>query len=319
MLDADISSSGGVYSNNKDLRTTGLSILNSQILSPTDTRTWMKPRGHTGTLLSSVGAPWEINRLTIPVSPNSNRTRVSDLYTKLGGNNGYSATLALSPDHGLGFSVLVAGQMAIAARAPLRNIVGEVFLVAAEHAAYENAQKNFAGTFLGDSDDGTNITLTVDEGRPGLGLAGWFEGSVDWRANTTQPLAPQFPAANLSIRLYPNGVVSPFTSLASTYASEGTIRMSFRAVPQFVPFSPRGEMEGGQGLFDSGCEIWASVGFFDSFDEFELEVVDGKVTSVRSLVSGTVMKRVGEKKEKSTHKGYQTRKEMIDASVPWRG
>lgn len=82
------------------------------------------------------------------MSPKSSRTRVSDLYTKLGGNPQYTAVFALSPDHGLGYSILLAGPTSSTDRIPLRDIVGTVFVTAAEHAAVENAERNFAGTFV---------------------------------------------------------------------------------------------------------------------------------------------------------------------------
>lgn len=49
-----------------------------------DTRLWMKPRGHTSSLVFSLGAPWEINRLALNVSADSTAYRISDLYTKAG-------------------------------------------------------------------------------------------------------------------------------------------------------------------------------------------------------------------------------------------
>lgn len=46
------------------------------------TRLWMKPRSFTAALTFAVGAPWEINRLAVPVSPESNRTWVFGLYSE---------------------------------------------------------------------------------------------------------------------------------------------------------------------------------------------------------------------------------------------
>lgn len=85
----------------------------------------MKPYSGTGSVVELVGAPWEITRLMIPVNPASNRTRVCDIYIKSGGNVDYTSVIALSPDHGLGFSILVAGFTASDARWPLRDALGE--------------------------------------------------------------------------------------------------------------------------------------------------------------------------------------------------
>ncbi len=141
---------------------------------------------------------------------------------------------ALSPDHGLGFSVLVAGLEAGAARFTLRDAVGEAWVTAAEHAAAEHAARNFAGTFVEPAADGTNLTMTVQPDRPGLGLEAWFVGGVEWRGNLTFP-GLVLPAANLSVRLYPTGLVAQSLSPPSGNASAGATQLSSRAIPQFAP------------------------------------------------------------------------------------
>ncbi|KPA36893.1 hypothetical protein FLAG1_10309 [Fusarium langsethiae] len=263
-----IAGTGGVYSSGADLRKIGLSILNNEILTPVETRRWMKPQGNTASLTTSVGAPWEINRLTLPVSPKSNRTRISDLYTKLGGNAGYAAVIALSPDHGLGFSILTAGVGAVPARIPLRNAVGTAFITAAERAGWENAKRTYPGTFVDESRNGSNLTITVDEGEPGLGLESFFINGSEWRANLTFPGADPIYGDDILVRLYPIGAKS---------VSGSTQLSSYRAVPQLKPIVPRSAVEGGEGLFDDGCTTWESVGFWGDGDEFTFKVVDGKV------------------------------------------
>lgn len=161
----------------------------------------MKPRSGTGSLVELVGAPWEILRLMIPVSPASNRTRVCDLYLKAGGNLDYTSVIALSPDHGLGFSILVAGYTASDARWPIRDALGETFVRAAEYAAAENAQDNLSGTFIRSSSEGTNITLTVDDDQPGLGLESFYVNGEDTLGNAVA-------------RLYPTGLYADGSSLA---------------------------------------------------------------------------------------------------------
>lgn len=95
----------------------------------------MKPRSGTGFLVELVGAPWEITRLMIPATPGPHRTRVCDLYLKAGGNSDYTSVIALSPDHGLGYSILVAGSNATDSRWPIRDALGETFVRAAAYAA----------------------------------------------------------------------------------------------------------------------------------------------------------------------------------------
>lgn len=269
-----------MYTSLADLRTTGLSILNSEVLPPTATREWMKPRGGTGSLVELVGAPWEITRLMIPVSPESNRTRVCDLYLKAGGNGDYTSVIALSPDHGLGYSIIVAGSEASSARWPIRDAAGETFVRAAEHAAAENARDNLSGTFVGNSSAGTNITLVVEDDQPGLGVESFYVDGVDNLENTVA-------------RLYPTGLYSDGTSLAAQYRADGTILASHRMVTSSLPLPPRAAVEGGQGggLFDHSF-IWLSVGFFGTLDEFILEIVEGRLTSIKAPYYNLDFRRV---------------------------
>ncbi|KAI9692033.1 MAG: hypothetical protein M1820_009608 [Bogoriella megaspora] len=288
------SPTGGIYSNPSDLRTVGLSILQSRLLSPASTRAWMKPRGHTAALTTSVGAPWEIERLALPVSPNSTQTRISDLYTKLGGNTGYSAVFALSPDHGIGFSILLAGPKSIADRIPLRDTVGKAFVTAAEHAALENAAKNLAGTFADASSAGTNLTLTVDKDRPGLGLKDLFVDNVDWRVGILNYGLPEPAGEGASLRLYPTNS-DPAPRAFSTCGGEKSEKISFRVYGagglELEPLQPPAAVEGGSGLFNDGYTAWQQVGFYPN-DEMVLEIVNGRLESVTSIGANRTMRRV---------------------------
>jgi hypothetical protein len=192
--------------------------------------------------------------------------------------------IALSPDHGIGYSVLVGGESAISDRIPLRDLVGTVFVEAAEFAAFENAQNNYAGLFADPNNESSNLTITVDEGKPGLGLPSFFVDGVDWRANITQP-ALQAPGDLFSIRLYPSGTEYP-----SSEGTGGLIKL-FNAAAGSAEPQPRSAAEGGIGLFDNGCNSWASVGFFSASD-FDLEVVDGKLMSVLMRDSNVTMVKV---------------------------
>ncbi|KAF4770571.1 hypothetical protein HAV15_013005 [Penicillium sp. str.  len=272
-------STGSYYSNAADLRAAGLAILNSELLSPATTSQWMKPSSGTGSLVELVGAPWEISRLEIPVTPGSNRTRISDLYTKAGGNIDYTCIFALSPDHGIGYSILVGGFTATPARWPLRNVVGETFIPAAEYAATENARRNLAGTFVDEASPDTNLTLSVDRGHPGLGLKSfWIKG------NNARDHAHW--------RLYPTGLNSFSKSLSSLYRTKGTLRVAHRMVEPQPPIKPRAAVEGGKGgLFDNSF-VWMNIDFAGPADEFIFNLVDGRLVSVEYPVTGSVLKRV---------------------------
>lgn len=287
-LDSQISApSGGVYSNNADLRRLGMSILHSELLTPTETREWMKPRAGLSSLTGLVGAPWEISRLVLPVTSNSTRTRISDLYTKPGGQSGYGTVFALSPDHGIGFSVLLAGPDSPGDRWPLRAAVGEAFVVAAEWAAAENAADNLSGTFVDENLRGTNLTLSVDSDHPGLGLHSLFYNGIDYRSLILEP-SGSLLGADVSVRLYPSGPERMTAMNSKTVA--------FRAVAQILPISPRAAVEGGKGLFDDSCVSWTTTGFFKSAagygsDEFFFEIVDGRLERVKIPVLDITMNR----------------------------
>ncbi|KAM0228445.1 hypothetical protein ACHAP5_011940 [Fusarium lateritium] len=270
---AIVAGSGGIYSSPKDLRTAGLSILNSELLSPAVTRDWMKPRSSTGTLVELVGAPWEITRLTLPTGPGSNRTRISDLYIKAGGNGDYTCVFAISPDHGVGFSLMLAGDTASAARWPLRDMVGELFITAAEYAAAESAEKNLAGTFVVEGSNTSNITLDVTNGEPGLNVTSFYFEGEDQLANVT------------SARLYPTGLYSNSRSLAAQYNLKGKFSATFRQVSGLrSPPPARAAVEGGKGgLFDNTFS-WSNVGFNGGLDEFIFNMEDSKLVSITNPV-----------------------------------
>lgn len=251
----------------------------------------MKPRGNTGTLTTQVGAPWEINRLSLPVAANSTRTRVSDLYTKLGGNPSYAGVFALSPDHGLGFSILIGGPLAIANRVPLRDAVTEVFVTAAEHAALENAKEHLAGTLVDEVAQGANITLTVDEDRPGLGLKEIYINGTNMISSLLDPLNPgTIPPANVSVRLYPMGI-----EWHGSDTSDVTLYSSYRAFAQYVPADVRAISEGGSNIIDD-CVTWQSASFFSyngvASDLFVFEMLDGKLKSVSYPLNNNTFSRV---------------------------
>lgn len=158
------SRAGGAWASLGDFSEIGRSILRSSILPKHLTREWLKPVSHSAQLFSSVGQPWEIARMNVPIEPGSNNTRVVDLYTKNGGLGGYNAWLFLSPDHEMGIAVLVASISGGEAGSPTLFAMSELALAtwipAAEAAAREAAAANYVGTFR--SEDGLNSSLSLE-------------------------------------------------------------------------------------------------------------------------------------------------------------
>lgn len=170
-------------------------VLNSTLLSPAMTRRWMKPATHTGSLTASVGAPWEI--YTIPTS------RAVDVYTKSGDLGSYSSMTALSPDHGVGFTILAAGNDTSTVVETLTEAMMQILVPALDAAAKEEAVSRFTGTYA-DKKSNSSITVTTDDG-PGLRVDDWVNDSVDMVA-TIQALADY--TSTPSVRLYPTGLES---------------------------------------------------------------------------------------------------------------
>ena len=69
-----------MFSNTVDMLAFSEAILSNKLLSPIETRKWMKPISHTSSLGYSVGAPWEILRSNTLTKDR----RVIDVYTKSG-------------------------------------------------------------------------------------------------------------------------------------------------------------------------------------------------------------------------------------------
>ncbi|KAJ5375432.1 hypothetical protein N7517_007438 [Penicillium concentricum] len=224
----DESPAGGIYSSAKDMATFGRAILNSTLVPPAITRRWMKPAAHTASLGYDVGAPWEI--LSV------GKQRPIDLYTKSGDIGVYSSGLALSVDHGVGFTILSAGNNSHSSVALASDLISAILIPALEQSAKNQAHERFAGTYsLGTSN--SSITITTDNG-PGLVVTNWINNSSNM-FHAFMALNGMSDPSQLSIRLYPTGLESPG-------------RISFRAVvPPALP--------SGIGPFTSSCFTWVTV------------------------------------------------------------
>ncbi|KAL4746355.1 hypothetical protein BDW72DRAFT_210498 [Aspergillus terricola var. indicus] len=251
---------GGIYSSTKDMSVLGRAILNSELLSPTLTRKWLKPRAHTADLAFSVGAPWEIFTLNEP--------RVIDLYTKSGDLGSYSSMMGLSPEHDVGFTILAAGQGTHNAVWALGDLVSTIVIPSLDAAGKEEASPRFAGTYASGND---TLTIITDDG-PGLKV-------TEWRINGENLLESMNmlqwggPYEDIDVRLYPTGLKSPAQPGRSTQTM-----VSFRSVVSYpVPV--------GTGPMTRTCLTWLTVDgqVYGSvgIDEFVFQVgADGNAVRV---------------------------------------
>ncbi|KAK8056927.1 beta-lactamase 2 [Apiospora rasikravindrae] len=181
--DADLgpyfSSAGGFYTSTNDILTLGTAILSSKLLTPAQTRKWMKPKIATSSAGLLLGEPWEILRAENVTGDG----RLIEIYTKTGDIWGYDATFCLVPDYDLVASILTAGfETGSAAVYKLCSDAVRELLPALEKAGKAEARIAMAGTY---ADPATNSTLTlsVDETGPGLKVTDWIVRGVDVNAN----------------------------------------------------------------------------------------------------------------------------------------
>lgn len=172
-------SSGGLFSTLNDLAKFGTGILNSALLSPAETRRWMKPVTHTSSLHISIGAPWEIYRYEHPQTG-----LVTDIYTKLGDSGKYGALTAILPDFDAGFSVITASSAATRSEHTsflIQQIVDAILPALTKQAGAE-LERKYAGTYTS-TKPGLNSSITfkaVGPGTlPGLQISSWVSNGTD--------------------------------------------------------------------------------------------------------------------------------------------
>ncbi|GAB1318372.1 Penicillin-binding protein 4 [Madurella fahalii] len=192
----DEAPAGAYLSSSSDLTKLGRSILNSQLLPTQITRKWLKPVAHTADVSLSIGRPWEIYRFSVAAYD----TRVVDTYTKHGGYGEYLGLFAVSPDHGIGYSILTAGPTVTATQGYLETRIPEVWLTAAEQAGREQADAVFGGKYT--LPDNSTLEVSLYPGEPGLFISKLVSNGTDMLALDGASVGGS-AGANLGAWLYP--------------------------------------------------------------------------------------------------------------------
>ncbi|KAL4942366.1 hypothetical protein BDV06DRAFT_192265 [Aspergillus oleicola] len=170
-------SSGGIYSTLNDLAKFSIGILNCTLVSPLQTRRWMKPITHTSNLRYSFGAPWEIYRYEHP-----NTGLVTDIYTKLGDSGNYGSIALFIPDFDAGFNVITASSQdkrSSQTQSLIQAVADAVIPALAEQAAVELHQ-NYQGTYVSTT-KGLNSSIIFapsKDGTPGLEITSWISNGT---------------------------------------------------------------------------------------------------------------------------------------------
>ncbi|KAI6256463.1 hypothetical protein MCOR29_004903 [Pyricularia oryzae] len=148
---------GGLYSSSDDMIAFADAVLSNKVLSPAQTRKWLKPLTNTASLGTQLGAPWEIFR-AINVTRDQ---RAIEVITKGGDLFNYRASMALVPDYGLAMTVLVSGDTAeMGAIVPsVQATAVEILLPALERAGKDQAAAAYAGRY---TDEATNSTILLE-------------------------------------------------------------------------------------------------------------------------------------------------------------
>ncbi|EPE35242.1 beta-lactamase/transpeptidase-like protein [Glarea lozoyensis ATCC 20868] len=261
----DYNPAGGFYSTANDLAVIGRSILSSKLIPAPMTRRWMKPLTHTADLRFSVGAPWEIERISLPAP----QEKVVDIYGKSGDLGSYHASFAVIPDWDVGYSIIIAdapGKPSVLNHA-VRTLVNELVLPSVEEAARIEANEKYAGTYRSETLN-SSITLVTNPGSLGLVVTSLISNGTDM-FGIFGLLRGNLPASSISMTLYPTGLTN----------SVGGRKEAWRAA-----IENNGENQG-TGILT--CSTWATgdspiIGGVAA-DEFAFVMgVDGKATSVES-------------------------------------
>lgn len=216
--------------------------------------------------------PFEIFRVEVPISLESNKTRTVDVYSKNGGLGGYSTWLFLSPDHEIGVTILAASpNLGGSAVLILSELALSTWLPAAEAASREAAATNIAGNFT--SADGLNSSLSLEmiPGYKGLRLA-------ELTYNGTDILA----------LLAADGASLQYMSLRDD--KQLSFRAIFQSLHQRQSFSPSRAIASECNLAWGSIDLYKYGGF--GLEEFIVMVdADGKATAVEAPALRTAFLR----------------------------
>ncbi|KAH8879802.1 beta-lactamase/transpeptidase-like protein [Thozetella sp. PMI_491] len=275
---------GNTYQSIRDLSSVGRAILNSTLLPPSTTKAWLKPASHTANLYGSIGMPWEIVRLDLPIINLSDQKRTVDLYTKAGGIGAYGAVLALSPDHGIGFAILAAGPSpGFPGQIPvLTELALDSWIPAAEAASRLAAGIRFAGSYLthliaNSTGPEYSVAVALDQHKPGLIVANFSVSGIN--------ILPLLGVE--SIQLFPVGLEEQVAGLSSPAG-----RVAFRGVLQQSNVVPLPQPKRAPQYLRPCSTTWLEVDTFRyggmAIDEFVFEVgEDGKAIALEIPVLRT--------------------------------
>jgi hypothetical protein len=233
-----------MYSTLNDLLAFGCAVLRNELLPPPLTRCWLKPWTHTRALRASVGAPWEIFRMSSLLrarsngdgggageNNNANAHRVIDVYTKAGSFLAYTSYVVLLPDYGLVASMLAAAAPAAPSTIQLRRVWQHVLrqvVPAAEAVARQQAAAAYAGVYTltrtrayiaNTTTDAATATATAAAAAAAAGNA--FANSTFMRVDVDRDAGGPPGLVVREFRVLGNDVAGAFVSYSAAYYGTG--------------------------------------------------------------------------------------------------
>lgn len=187
-----------IFSTITDLSKAGNAIMASSLLSPAQTRRWLKPVSHTSNLVNDVGMPFDIYKATFDFTSTG---AVIPIYTKLGPNGLYSPYFGLVPDYNVGFVILSVDTESAADLNVHADVIAQFLLPALETTTMEQAARNFGGSYTDLTDDTESIMTIEIDGSSGLSVTNWTIAGKDIRAAYAQ--LNGINPATMDFRLYP--------------------------------------------------------------------------------------------------------------------
>lgn len=237
-------SAGEYYSSINDLMAFGEAILKNKLLSPVETRKWLKPATSTSSRGILLGHPWEIFRADNVTKDG----RLIEFYTKAGDITTYHSLFVLIPDYNLTITLLNAGPEVSGGL--LQTLFSEIvkeLLPAVEEAGKDEATKVYGGTYT-DNKTNSTLTLSVDD-EPGFSITNWTVRGIDIASTYLSiGLPPTFPTppGEVRFRLYPTGLKSDTESSWRMMATAGSAEDNDEANALFA-------------WPDGNCNTWASL------------------------------------------------------------
>jgi len=296
-----------MYSSISDISALGRAIFRNTLLSPAQTRRWLKPAATTAEIYEGLSYPWGYRRIPLGAPGSGLENRIVDAYSKAGSINAYASLLVLLPDYDVGFDALLAGGWPGNANWDMADVIGPILLPALEAAAREQADEMFAGTYtyVDDNENTTSysavaknssvsnvgadggklnstLVLSTHPDKPGLGIDRWISNGTDMI-----PIAIRYTlnynVTGPSVRLFPTGLES---------SSSSKKQIAFKAMIENTASPDRRDK-----MFSTNCGTWvsqtAAVYADYPLDQFVFTLAeDGKtVESVMPLALRTALQK----------------------------